>query len=265
MPIPHAQPNTVSSPASDSEDSAPEFLTLSSAKKSSRIRDEAVHAFGRAQKERRKQVNRERNTAVSEAKAKALAERKTAQMVVEEEEEEEGRVVFGKAGRLQLNAKGKGKETVSDVITMEALSAVERMERAMREAAEENLEDDDDDDMDDANNDLDQVDDNEDVSNTSDDADDAMGEDQWHGISDTQHPFASEEWSGTADEDTDIDSPPATTTLAPSKHLPDHLFSAAARTPLQVPSNDTPASKKDKSSTTPRKKRTHKTKDLFVG
>ena len=103
--MPRTPPSTH---ASDSEDSAPEVLTLSSAKKASRTRAEAAHAFEAEQRQKRRRANRERDAAARAAKAARGGEVKQAK-------------------RTRERSGGAG----------EVGSAEARMERAMREAAEE--------------------------------------------------------------------------------------------------------------------------------
>jgi hypothetical protein len=118
-------PTNRSSNSSDSEDEAPEVLTLSATKDLSRTHSEAVQAFELAQKAKRKRENRERDAALKEAK-----EARAEGHVMEE------KVPMKKKARSKASAKGKNKEP--DLSRGEEMSnAEERMERAMREAAEE--------------------------------------------------------------------------------------------------------------------------------
>ncbi|KAF8507533.1 hypothetical protein JB92DRAFT_3121759 [Gautieria morchelliformis] len=117
-------PSNRSSYSSDSEDEAPEVLTLSATRDFSRTQSEAIHAVELAQKAKRKRENRERDAALKEAK-----EARAEGHVIKE------RGPTKKKTRSKANAKGKKEHDLSRGEEMS--NAEERMARAMREAAEE--------------------------------------------------------------------------------------------------------------------------------
>lgn len=225
---------------SDSGDSdAPEQLTLSSAKKTSQTRVEAVRVFEREMKEKRKRERKERE----EERRRVEEERREAG-----EEEEGGR----KRKRARGNV-GRGKEINGDEESMEIENVKRRMERAMRDAeAEEDGDDDDDDD--DENEDGSEDDEiNEDESEAGENSDDIDHADDSDNVE--------EEWDGITKED--VTKPPS----AKTKHLPDHIFSTAAAAVHTARSTSNQASKSTPSSSQKHKdkRKKSKAKDILVG
>ena len=217
-------------PPSDGEDSAPEVLTLSSTKKSSKRRSEAVHAFELAQKSKRKRENRERDAALKEAKEVREEERRAVAVEGEEGGEEgEGRRKRRKKKKVISGSTAKGEKEISSKVPRtgeaEVTNAEERMERAMREAAEEE------------DSDVDSV-----ISGVEDRSD------EWHGF-------------GGEIEEVGIG------VSATIKHLPDHLFSAAAAAQVQPSSTSISGSTSALPKPKPHNKKPKKSKakELLVG
>lgn len=217
-------------PPSDGEDSAPEVLTLSSTKKSSKRRSEAVHAFELAQKSKRKRENRERDAALKEAKEVREEERRAVAVEGEEGGEEgEERRKRRKKKKVISGSTAKGEKEISSKVPRtgeaEVTNAEERMERAMREAAEEE------------DSDVDSV-----ISGVEDRSD------EWHGF-------------GGEIEEVGIG------VSATIKHLPDHLFSAAAAAQVQPSSTSISGSTSALPKPKPHNKKPKKSKakELLVG
>lgn len=226
---------------SDSGDSdAPEQLTLSSAKKTSQTRVEAVRVFEREMKEKRKRERKERE----EERRRVEEERREAG----EEEEEGGR----KRKRARGNV-GRGKEINGDEESMEMENVKRRMERAMRDAeAEEAGDDDVDDDENKDGSEDDEI--NEDESESSENSDNVDHTDDSDNVE--------EEWGGITEED--VTKPPS----AKTKHLPDHIFSAAAAAAAHTARSTSKQASKSAPSSSQKhkdKRKKSKAKDILVG
>lgn len=237
---------------SDSDNDAPEVVTLSSSKKALKSKEIAVKDAKDALRIKRKRENQERDRELKAAKEQRRREKEPA----EEIEEQRARK------RTKRSSEGKQKARIDEESADEVDPIEARMLRSMREAADES---DDMDDMDEGNNNIEAFNGNVEGSlgargsdeGSDDEGSDNEGSDNGESFDEEED---EEEFSydeGEEQEDLNIQ--------ASSKHLPDHLFST-----LSSSTSKHLAKKVDSSRLKPKASKKNKicrttSKDVLVG